>query len=80
MSLTAYSLSLYQSVLSNTGDAAELLTEGLKGEGVPENILEDSLKCIQVTYMPRFDIWVFPCLLVVTGMGVVLHTGLRPGR
>ncbi|KAK0384775.1 hypothetical protein NLU13_7253 [Sarocladium strictum] len=40
-------LSLYQSVLSNTGDAAELLTEGLKGEGVPENILEDSLKCIQ---------------------------------
>lgn len=47
--LTSSSLSLYISVLGNTGDATELLAESLKDGEVPDSLLEDALKCLQVS-------------------------------
>jgi hypothetical protein len=52
--LTPYSLSLYTSVLGNTGDATELLAESLKDGEVPDSLLEDALKCLQVS---RTRVW-----------------------
>jgi hypothetical protein len=58
--LTRHSLSLYTAVLSNTGDATELLIEGLGVSDVPQNLLEDSLKCLQVNLLPNPLISVIP--------------------
>ena len=73
--LTIYSLSLYQSVLSNIDDATELLAESFDRKDVPEPLLEDALKCLQVSTCPSFTN--LPRVrLTVTGMGFILYTSL----